>query len=56
MKGPPEGDWQIVTILGAMSLGGMIATMTSPRPPIRTSSSPTWTISSARPSLQEMWW
>jgi len=27
-EGTPEGDWQIVTILGAMSLGGMIATMT----------------------------
>lgn len=27
-EGTPEGDWQIVTIPGAMSLGGMIATMT----------------------------
>ena len=27
-EGTPERDWQIVTILGAMSLGGMIATMT----------------------------
>ena len=27
-EGTPEGNWQIVTILGAMSLGGMIATMT----------------------------
>jgi transposase len=24
----PEGNWKILTILGAMSLGGMIATMT----------------------------
>jgi transposase len=27
-EGTPEGDWQIITILGAMSLGGMVATMT----------------------------
>jgi len=27
-EGMPAGDWQTVTILGAMSLGGMIATMT----------------------------
>ena len=27
-EGTPEGNWQIVTILGAMSLDGMIATMT----------------------------
>jgi transposase len=27
-QGTPQGDWQIVTILGAMSLGGMIAAMT----------------------------
>ena len=27
-EGTPEGNWQIVTVLGAMSLGGMIATMT----------------------------
>ena len=27
-EGTPEGDWQIVTILGAMSLRGMMATMT----------------------------
>jgi len=27
-EGTPEGNWQIVTILGAMSLGDMIATMT----------------------------
>jgi len=27
-EGTPQADWQIVTILGAMSLGGMIATMT----------------------------
>ncbi len=27
-EGTPEGDWQILTILGAMSTRGMIATMT----------------------------
>ena len=27
-EGAPEGDWQILTILGAMSTRGMIATMT----------------------------
>ena len=27
-EGTPEGHWKIVTILGAMSLGGLIATMT----------------------------
>ncbi len=27
-EGAPEGNWKILTILGAMSLGGMIATMT----------------------------
>jgi hypothetical protein len=27
-EGTPEGDWQIITILGAMSLGGMVATIT----------------------------
>jgi len=27
-EGTPEGDWQILTILGAMSIPGMIAAMT----------------------------
>jgi transposase len=27
-EGAPEGNWKILTILGAISLGGMIATMT----------------------------
>jgi transposase len=27
-EGAPEGDWQILTILGAMSIRGMIAAMT----------------------------
>ena len=27
-EGTPEGDWQILTILGAMSIRGMIAAMT----------------------------
>jgi len=54
-EGTPEGDWQIVTILGAMSLGGMIATMTVAAATDTDIFLAYWTISSVRPSLQEMW-
>jgi hypothetical protein len=43
----PEGNWKILTILGAMSLRGMIATMTIEGPPTPRSSWPTSTTFSA---------
>ena len=42
-EGAPEGDWQILTILGAMSSRGMIAAMTiERRPQTGRYSSPFW--------------
>jgi hypothetical protein len=52
----PTSHWKILTILGAMSVRGMVAAMTIERPPMATSSWLSSSRCSARRSGPATWW